>query len=112
MYKILLTEQPEIVQPAPVYGIPPEIQGVLRNGSYAIIVFFFIIFWITRKSIGDFTKEHLSMMKSLTDSNKQHSENSEKMVKSVERSTRTNIVLTKILAKYLNIDLDALNRED
>lgn len=100
------------VEPSPVLGISPDVQSVLKNGSYAVIIFFFIVFWFTRKNLAEFTKEHFAMMKSLTDSNRVHTESSQSLVRSVERSTRANIVLAQVLASKLGVDLDSLNKLD
>ena len=106
------TEQAVQIEPSPVLGVSGDMQSVLKNGSYAVIIFFFIVFWLTRKNLAEFTKEHLAMMKALTDSKKIHTESSQALVKSVERTTRANIVLAQVLASKLGVDLDSLNKMD
>jgi hypothetical protein len=115
----ITTSQPVEVEPAPLFGISPDVQSVLKNGSYAIILFIFILFWMTRKNLSEFAKAHLEMMSRMNKSNEAHMEAQEKslaaqeqLVKSVSRVSRNNTVLTVILAKQYNLDLDNINKED
>jgi hypothetical protein len=97
------------VEPAPVAGLSPDMQSALKNGSYVIIIFFFVVFLFTRKDISNFTVSHLQMMKTLTDSNETHKENTERLVTSVDRTSRANIILAKILATKFDVDINSIN---
>lgn len=96
----------------------PEVVTLVKDGSYAIVIFLILIIWVTRKTASDFLNKHLELMESLKNSNEAHQETSEKLSQSIERITITNqrisennSIVTKVLAKHFKIDLDHLDEK-
>lgn len=108
-------EQPVTVEPAPVFGLSPDFQSALKNGSYGAVIFLLIIFMISRKQISDFTKAHMEQLNSATKANESNAETMERftksmedLVRSVDRSTRNNQALVQMLSRYVKIEASDL----
>ncbi len=105
-------ENPHITQPS---QSTPDIWGaviLMKDGSYAVIIFLILIVFMFRKAATQFFKEHLDVMRSLRDSNIKNSDTLEKTTKAVERISKNNTVLTTILAKYLDLNLTQIQDDD
>ena len=94
--KIFTAQTEPLVAPS---SVPSGWLDLIKDGSYAIIIFIVIVFFLARQSLKEFLSAHMAMMASLRASNDKNTAAIEDVVTSVKRLTRNNTVLTKLIAK-------------